>query len=185
MADTKISALSAAGTLDGTESVPLVKGGANVKTTASDIAKLGKPAHRGCLAYKTADQTLNLSSDTAITFAGESYDTDNIHSTSSNTSRLTVPTGVTKVRLSAGIAIDNVTANTDTFIQFWKNGAGNYPGWAIAFLDVSGVVNFDTLVSPILAVTDGDYFEFVVATIGDTSTTLLLNRTWFAMEIIE
>jgi hypothetical protein len=41
MADKKISALTAAGTLDGTEEVPVVQGAATVKTTTAAIAALG------------------------------------------------------------------------------------------------------------------------------------------------
>lgn len=40
MADTKISALTAAGALAGTEAVPIVQGGATVKTTVQTIANL-------------------------------------------------------------------------------------------------------------------------------------------------
>lgn len=40
MADTKISALSAAAALDGTEELPVVQSAATVKTTAADIAAL-------------------------------------------------------------------------------------------------------------------------------------------------
>lgn len=41
MADQKISELSNAGALDGSESVEVVQGGSNVKTTTQDIADLG------------------------------------------------------------------------------------------------------------------------------------------------
>ena len=41
MADTKISAMSAAGALDGSELVPIVQGGANVRTTVTAIATGG------------------------------------------------------------------------------------------------------------------------------------------------
>lgn len=41
MANTKISNLSAAGALTGTEPVPIVQGGVTVKTTTQDIANLG------------------------------------------------------------------------------------------------------------------------------------------------
>ena len=40
MADVKISEMGSAGTLDGTELVEVVKGGANKKTTTQDIADL-------------------------------------------------------------------------------------------------------------------------------------------------
>jgi len=41
MAKIKISDLAAAGTLDGSEEIPVVQGGETVKTTAQDIADLG------------------------------------------------------------------------------------------------------------------------------------------------
>ncbi len=41
MTDKKISAMTAADTLDGTEIVPVLQGGANVRTTTQDIADLG------------------------------------------------------------------------------------------------------------------------------------------------
>lgn len=42
MADTKISSLTAATTLGGSEKVPVVQSGSTVRTTAQDIANLGK-----------------------------------------------------------------------------------------------------------------------------------------------
>jgi len=60
MADTKISALTAASTLSGTEPVPVVQGGVTVKATAQDIANLAPssvPAggyHDGPLLYSAA-----------------------------------------------------------------------------------------------------------------------------------
>ena len=44
MADKKISGLTSAGALSGTEPVPIVQGGATVKTTVQDIANLATPA---------------------------------------------------------------------------------------------------------------------------------------------
>lgn len=41
MADVKISELTSAASLDGTEIVPIVQSGSTVKTTAQDIADLG------------------------------------------------------------------------------------------------------------------------------------------------
>lgn len=47
----------------------------------------------GCSVYKSTVQSINNSTYTALTWDLENYDTDSIHSTSSNTSRFTVPTG--------------------------------------------------------------------------------------------
>lgn len=54
MADTKISAMTSAGALTGTEEVPVVQSGANVKTTVQDIADL---AGGGGIAHTVASGT--------------------------------------------------------------------------------------------------------------------------------
>jgi hypothetical protein len=51
------------------------------------------PAFVGCMLRKTADQNISTSTYTAITFDSEVLDTDAFHSTSSNTERITIPTG--------------------------------------------------------------------------------------------
>lgn len=59
MADTKISALSAASTLDGTEIVPVVQGGTTKRSTVALINAQSGTSVRGNLGYAeiTADQT--------------------------------------------------------------------------------------------------------------------------------
>ncbi len=47
MADTKISGLSSAGALGGTEPVPIVQSSATVKTTVQDIADLASSTNLG------------------------------------------------------------------------------------------------------------------------------------------
>lgn len=47
----------------------------------------------GCSVYKSGLQSINTATYTALTWDLENYDTDSIHSTVSNTSRFTVPTG--------------------------------------------------------------------------------------------
>jgi hypothetical protein len=65
MADQKISAMPSAATLDGTELVPLVQSGANVKSTVADIRAFN--AAYGGFSDST-DQTGNISAGTVITF---------------------------------------------------------------------------------------------------------------------
>lgn len=65
MADTKISAMPDAGTLDGTEFVPLVQSGANVKITVDNLAAYD----RAYGAWSSSqDQTGSVSAGTAMTF---------------------------------------------------------------------------------------------------------------------
>ena len=47
----------------------------------------------GCALYKNASQTISNDATTAITFPQETFDTDGFHSTVTNTSRITIPTG--------------------------------------------------------------------------------------------
>ena len=47
----------------------------------------------GCFLYKTGNQSINHDTTTVLTFDAESYDTDSFHSTSTNTGRITIPSG--------------------------------------------------------------------------------------------
>jgi hypothetical protein len=51
------------------------------------------PPFVGVKVFQTADQSMSNATFTAITFNSETFDTDGFHSTSVNTSRLTVPSG--------------------------------------------------------------------------------------------
>jgi hypothetical protein len=83
--------------------------GANGETLVADSSaatglKWAKsPNFVGCVAYLSgSDQTLSNAVQTAINMPSETIDTDGFHSTSTNTSRLTIPTGFGgKYRVSA------------------------------------------------------------------------------------
>lgn len=67
-----------------------------VLTVAGGIPSWATPAGSafvGCSLYRTADQTISNNTATAALWDAEFYDTDNMHSTSLNTSRITIPTG--------------------------------------------------------------------------------------------
>ncbi len=75
--------------------------GANGTTLVADSAeatglKWAAPAGAtfvGCSLYKSAAQSIANDSSTTITWDSENYDTDSLHSTVTNTSRITIPTG--------------------------------------------------------------------------------------------
>jgi hypothetical protein len=63
---------------------------ADWNTHADDLTFLHQPP--SCRVMRTATQAIGTSSDTAILFTGERWDTDNMHSILTNTSRITINT---------------------------------------------------------------------------------------------
>jgi hypothetical protein len=148
-------------------------------------------AFSGALVKKSADQTLaNFSAGAVITWNTETYDVGGWHDTGSNTSRLTVPSGVTHVRITGQLAATSVANATASYIWVIKNGDTaaatrniNLPIAGPAYID--GGAHFVNIVSGPLAVTPGDYFELFYIIPGDASLTIDANRSWFAIEAIE
>lgn len=138
------------------------------------------PSFRGAMAVKTANQSIT-GSGAIVSWDAEDYDTDNIW-TSGNPTRLTVPSGVTRVRLVAclrqGTNNQNVTGN------FRKNGSDAFEGngFGYNYNTTGGVM----IASPVLVVTSGDYFEaffFPPTTMNITGGST--PRSWFAMEVVQ
>lgn len=141
---------------------------------------------RGALVHLTADKTAqNHSAGKTIDFDDETngYDTDNIHDNVTNPSRLTVPAGVTQVRLTGSCALQAVTSADSARVQIKKNGA-----WAVGLplliTDVVYVSPWYAIAGAIIDVVAGDYFEFWLDTETDTSITISAG-SWFSMEIVE
>jgi hypothetical protein len=170
------SALNA--TAAGTAGQKLVSGGAS--------ADPAWQSYRGALVTKASNQTTaNYSAGVYMAFDSESYDTDAIHDNVTNNTRLTVPTGVTKVRVQAALWLSLVTGGTACFFQIQKNGVNTYLGAPLTvFANATSADVGLSSATPVLTVTAGDYFE-VLLLCSDTSITVNANSTWFAMEIIE
>ena len=81
------------------------------------------PAFVGALAYKTSDQTINASTYTLATLEAEDFDTDSFHSTVTNTSRITIPSGKGGKYLVAASLQMNPSADVFSTLQIYKNGA--------------------------------------------------------------
>jgi hypothetical protein len=60
------------------------------------------PSFVGASVYGTTDQTINNATNTALTWSDELFDTNGFHSTSVDTSRMTIPTGKAGKYLIAG-----------------------------------------------------------------------------------
>jgi hypothetical protein len=105
VADTQNTVIDAEGDLlvgDAADALQRLAIGSNGNVLTVDTAVDGKikwaaPAGGatfvGCQVYKSAQQTLTNNTETALTFNTERFDTDTFHDTSTNTSRMTIPSG--------------------------------------------------------------------------------------------
>lgn len=141
---------------------------------------------RGCLAANIDAQTISATTDTVIAWDAETYDTDTIHDTSTNNSRLTVPTGVSYVRISGQVDWFYTAAGTRA-IQIIKNGSSSYPGIARSSMLPDNAGDFQRVNSPILAVSATNYFELSVYQTSGGNLDIASSgyNNWFAMDIIE
>ena len=73
--------------------------------------------------YKSGNQSINNSTDTALTWDTEDFDTDSFHSTSTNTSRFTIPSGKAGKYLLSGTLWWEANANGLRAIKMYKNGS--------------------------------------------------------------
>lgn len=83
-------------------------------------ASSGTPTAVGC-SVGPETQSISNATYTAITFSTERFDTDAFHSTSSNTSRITIPTGKGGKYLFIGSTRWG-TGSGDRYMKFYKNG---------------------------------------------------------------
>lgn len=154
-------------------------------TAAAHGSLNGVPTFRGALIRKSANQTgVNLVPGVSISFDTEDYDTDSFHDNSTNNTRLTIPSGVSKVRLIGQIYYTLGTANNFTHLHIVKNGGTSRVGaQLVSNTTTTGNVQ---VVSHVLDVTSGDYFELSCNIQSDTSVTInAADLTWFAIEAVQ
>lgn len=125
------------------------------KKTLTDIEDA--IAFHGCKVYNSAVQSISSGANTALTFDSEEFDTDAFHSTVSNTSRITIPSGLDgKYMLTAG-GLWNSTVNTPPmFLE--KNGTTNLRSAVSGPAGASGYVQLVNIVDLVAT----DYVEVIV-----------------------
>lgn len=143
----------------------------------------------GALVYKAADETsADYSAGATVPFTAEVYDTDSYHDNATNNSRLTIPSGVSRVRLAASVQIGAHTSDTYVRATIQKNGA-NVTGSGLVITEISDALAYLSMTTAVLSCTAGDYFELWVDTESDTSVTLLggldTGLTWLSIEKVE
>lgn len=132
-----------------------------------------------CQAYRSANQSIGDATWTAVTFpTGENWDTDSIHSTSSNPSRFTIPTGQGGIYLlTCQVVFAASTGGTIRLLKVLKNGSVLVadPGGYIGSDGPRGGSQPTTLNGSREVMLDaGDYVEFAV--FHDVGSTLSVSN---------
>ena len=134
-----------------------------VLTVAAGVpswATPSSPSFVGCFASSRAGQTVATATFTAIALATEAYDTDSIHSTVTNNSRFTIPSGKGGYWLFYQVLGFNPLASGNMNIRFYKNNSSTVGG-----VMYSGSTSASTLTTvsniSILSLSAGDYIEMV------------------------
>jgi hypothetical protein len=97
------------------------------------------PTMAGVLCFKTNSQSISSGTYTAVTFDSEVFDTDSYHSTSSNTSRITIPTGKGGYYIiTAGLAYAYASVLIPANIAIYLNGSEILNQAFSAEIDVNG-----------------------------------------------
>lgn len=112
----------------------------------------------GCFVYGTANQTVSNTTVTVIPFAAENFDTDGFHSTTTNNSRVTIPTGKSGKYLviARGTFAQNNTGFRQTRVL--KNGTAVQ----INVEPTNTITDVQSNASYILDLVAGDYLEIAV-----------------------
>jgi len=135
-----------------------------------------------------ADSAFNIPDnvETAIPLDDESFDTKSFHDNVTNNTRITIPTGVSRVSLTGQITTANASAGT--FLQFRIdiNDSGNTPAATTTIPRATGLEAQNVSTGPI-DVVSGDYFELKV--LQDTGGVLAITtgaaRTYLNIEVLE
>lgn len=116
-----------------------------------------------CSAYKSGNQTVTANTFAQVTWDSEFYDTAGIHSTSSNTSRFTVPTGLNGIwRVTPTLTTGSATGAQH--LAIYKNGAI----YRLQRYDVASAEYGAAHQSMELNLSAGDYVEIYVYTASTT-----------------
>jgi hypothetical protein len=147
----------------------------------------------GALIKKSADETTadyatgGVGTFYAVPFNTEVYDIGGWHDNSTNNTRFTVPSGVNYVRFRAQIKVDDYSQSPWSAMTPLKNGSqlnalSLAQPYSASACYISGGAIIQQMISPPLATTPGDYWEFGYFNNGDTSVTVREDSTWFSVE---
>lgn len=128
------------------------------------------PSFVGCRLATNTNQTISNNTNTALLYPLETFDTNGFHSTSSNTSRITIPSGYTGYYLIQTQAVFFNNSSGGRYSKVMKNGTTDVSvGRRMAA--TSATIEAFLSGSDIVYLTAGDYIEhFVSQTSGGNLT---------------
>jgi len=133
-----------------------VSGGVPVWATVSS-----SPTYSGFSGNFTSVLNVAGNTYTALNMNTEQFDTDNYHSTSSNTSRMTIPTGKSgKFLITASVYYEGYNGWANSAIRLYKNGSYIIANQNFANGTTGGA--FTMMLNQVVNATAGDYFEIYV-----------------------
>lgn len=139
---------------------------------------------------KSADQTgVDATASTILSWDTELYDDSGYHESVTNPQRITVPAGVTRIRIGSTVRISNVTTSVNARITLFMTPIAT--GTRSSTFD--GAANSDTLastgtlrqlsfISAPIPVTPGDFFDVSLNVTTDTSVDIIASQTNFWAE---
>ncbi len=131
----------------------------NSGATALEYVAAGGTAFSGALVEFASSQAISSSTDTILIWGAETYDEGGWHDNATNNTRLTVPSGVTRVRVTAGYR-DASSVGSQFIIRVKKNGAF-FKGGPMQETDTAGG-DACSIATPVIEVVATDYFEVEV-----------------------
>jgi len=148
-------------------------------TAATGLKWAKAPNFTGAVVNSNAGQSISTATQTSVTFNLEQIDTDAFHSTSTNTSRFTIPSGLAGKYRVGGAARFPQNALGRRLAQIITNGGTaktfEVATNASAFVTVSGSAIFELAVA--------DYVEFQVYQDSGSSLSLVTNTDSVFFEI--
>ena len=145
----------------------------------------GLTAFRGALVDLASNYSLADATNTAIPWTSEVEDPENLHSNTVNNTRITVPTGVSRVRPVGTVTFASNSTGLRQ-IQFVLNGSSvEGIGTTSIGANASGTTTINISGYPI-SVSPGDYVECkAYQNSGGSLNIVSGTSTWFGLEIIE
>jgi hypothetical protein len=142
----------------------------STEATGLKYAAVSGAAFSGASVHNSSNQSIATGTETIALFNSEYFDTDSYHSTSSNTGRLTIPTGKSGKYLLIGRVWFDVNATNNREMRINKNGSlFKIAKWA----NNGSGCEVTCQISVIIDATAADYYELTVTQYSGSSINLL------------